>query len=61
MIFIPRSQEPSVLQNRGKAERQTLCEAYDAGKREFKFDSAIYGHETVILDADLLPLDQVGE
>ena len=47
MIFIPRSQEPSVLQNRGKAERQTLCEAYDAGKREFKFDSAIYGHETV--------------
>lgn len=47
MIFIPRSQEPAVLQNKGKAEQQALCVAYDAGKREFKFDSAIYGNAAV--------------
>ncbi|WP_415879615.1 hypothetical protein [Methylomonas sp. TEB] len=47
MIFIQRSQEPAVLQNKGKAEQQAFCEAYDAGKREFKFDSAIYGNPTV--------------
>lgn len=47
MIFIQRSQEPSVLQNKGKVKQQALCEAYDQGQREFKFDSAIYGNAAV--------------
>lgn len=47
MIFIQRSQEPSVLQNKGKAQQQALCSAYDQGQRKFEFDSAIYGKASV--------------
>lgn len=47
MIFIQRTPEPAILQDKGKAKQQALCAAFDDGKREFDFDSKIYGHETV--------------
>lgn len=47
MIFIQRSQEPFVLQKKGEAKQQALCEAYDQGQRKFKFDRSIYGDAAV--------------
>lgn len=47
MIFIPRTSEPVILQDKGKAKQQHLCAAFDDGKREFDFDNKIYGHKTV--------------
>ncbi|MES1250215.1 MAG: hypothetical protein ABUL46_05990 [Chitinophaga rupis] len=38
---------PAVLANRGAAETTTICEAFDAGQREFHFDNKIYGHQDV--------------
>ena len=47
-------QAPKVLREKGKKERRTNCNlytlnkaAYDAGKKNFEFDSKIYGHKKV--------------
>ncbi|MCX7098081.1 MAG: hypothetical protein NTV43_09305 [Methylococcales bacterium] len=47
MIFIQRTDEPAILQTKGKAEQTALCEAYRQGGTEFEFKSNIYGHEEV--------------
>ncbi len=38
---------PAVLATEGRSRHQEHCAAYDAGTREFQFDSKIYGHEDV--------------
>jgi uncharacterized protein (TIGR02646 family) len=38
---------PAVLAIEGNARHQEYCAAYSAGTREFEFDPAIYGHDSV--------------
>jgi uncharacterized protein (TIGR02646 family) len=47
MIFIQRGAEPEILNLVGQVKIRSLCEEYDQGKRIFKFDSTVYGHQTV--------------
>lgn len=49
MIRINKPQEiPKVLKEKGETETLAMCEAYEnEGKRDFEFDSSIYGHKTV--------------
>lgn len=48
MIKINRPDEvPEVLLNKGKEKTLEHRVEYDNGKRKFKFDNSIYGHETV--------------
>lgn len=47
MIRIEKPSAPAVLLERGADAARALCEAFDAGTREFEFDSTIYNHQTV--------------
>jgi hypothetical protein len=47
MIFIHRTAEPGILQQKGNAKRLTLCTAYDDGVTEFNFESGIYADSSV--------------
>lgn len=49
MIRINKPQKiPKVLKEKGETETLAMCEAYEnEGKRDFEFDSSIYGHKTV--------------
>ncbi|MDI1279186.1 hypothetical protein [Methylobacter sp.] len=47
MIFICRSDEPEILQSKGKAKQLALCDAYDQGTNTFGFESGIYANKIV--------------
>jgi uncharacterized protein (TIGR02646 family) len=48
MIKINKPKEqPSILLEKGKYEKEILCIAYDKGERSFDFDRHIYSHEDV--------------
>jgi uncharacterized protein (TIGR02646 family) len=47
MIAIQRSAEPEILKSKGKTERDTLCQQFDNGQKNFEFKSAIYADNSV--------------
>lgn len=48
MIRVRRPSEvPDVLAQRGAENTETLKAAYEAGEREFEFESGVYGHKDV--------------
>lgn len=48
MIRIKKpSEAPAILTGKGEEQRQAMCDDYENGVREFKFDKKIYGHKTV--------------
>ncbi|MCP4110196.1 MAG: hypothetical protein GY749_32515 [Desulfobacteraceae bacterium] len=48
MIRIEKpAQAPKILQERGRRETQSICDAYNSGKRDFNFKSDIYAAKSV--------------